>query len=76
MSVICGESILSMSRLSNEAQIWRKILCFSGIISDISEYIHLIFTIDGHLFCFLHCISGSRPGILGDFWQVIPNNIP
>ena len=21
-------------------------------------------------------ISGSRPGILGDFWQVIPNDIP
>ena len=25
---------------------------------------------------FFGYISGSRPGILGDFWQMIPNNIP
>ena len=25
---------------------------------------------------FIRCIPGNRPGILLDFWQVIPNNIP
>ena len=25
---------------------------------------------------FFGCISGSRPGILGDFWQVIPTIFP
>ena len=54
MSVICSQNTWSMSRISNEMQIWRKIFCFSGIISDISEYIHLIFTIDAHWYISLY----------------------
>ena len=54
MSVICSQNTWSMSRLSNETQICRKIFIFSGIINDISEYISLTFTIDGHLYFLLY----------------------
>ena len=66
MPLIYSQNTWSMSRLSNETQIWRKIFCFSGIISDISEYISLIFTIDGHLFFLLYL---RKPA--GDFWGLL-----
>ena len=66
MFVICSQNTWSMSRLSNETQIWRKIFSFSRIISDISEYISLIFTIDGHLFfsLYLRKLAGDSWGLL------------
>ena len=48
------------------------------MIDDMSENIILIFTADGHS-VFFRCISGSQPGILGDFdwWSptIFPNSM-
>ena len=60
MSVICNQNTWSMSSLWNETQLWRKILCFSGITIDISEYISLISTIDDHLFFSLYLRNSAR----------------
>ena len=44
-------------------------------MNDMSEYVILFFTIDGH--SLFYAVSREVcQGFWGDFWQVIPNNIP